>query len=207
MLIGHAEFYCPMGYKLVYFGERSRIKQLNNTLAGGFLSTLVLLINTFLTTGHFSRLGIESSPEHVTPESEREARYRFEKGLMPGCRQSCAALVLGDVLVTVPEESRTHKQVVRKAASQRAFEVNPAMRLCYVELPTATMEDERSDWARLADELAARFGLERDRLRIDFAILPSLQPALEAGRTRLADGRLVHGGTCLLYTSPSPRDS
>ena len=28
-----------------------------------------------------------------------------------------AALVLGDVLVTVPEESRTHKQVVRKAAS------------------------------------------------------------------------------------------
>ena len=150
-------------------------------------------------SGHFSRLGIESSPEHVTPESEREARYRFEKGLMPGCRQSCAALVLGDVLVTVPEESRTHKQVVRKAASQRAFEVNPAMRLCYVELPTATMEDERSDWARLADELAARFDLDREALAIDPLVLPALQPALHGGRTRTPEGEIFHAVTATVW--------
>ncbi|MCB9155377.1 MAG: DUF4445 domain-containing protein, partial [Caldilineae bacterium] len=143
-------------------------------------------------SGHFSRLGIDSSPDHVTPEAAREARYRSEKGLMPDCRQSCAALVLGDVLVTVPEESRTHKQVVRKAASQRAFEVNPAMRLCYVELPPASLEDERSDWARLADELAARFDLDREALSFDPAILPTLQPALNAGRTRTADGQILH---------------
>ena len=150
-------------------------------------------------SGHFSRLGIESSPEHVTPESEREARYRLEKGLMPGCRQSCAALVLGDVLVTVPEESRTHKQVVRKAASQRAFEVTPAMRLCYVELPTATMEDERSDWARLADELATRFDLNREALAIDPLVLPALQPALHGGRTRTPEGEIFHAVTATVW--------
>ena len=150
-------------------------------------------------SGHFSRLGIESSPDHVTPEAEREARYRLEKGLMPGCRQSCAALVLGDVLVTVPEESRTHKQVVRKAASQRVFEIDPAMRLCYVELPTATMEDERSDWARLADELAARFDLDRAALAIDPMILPAVQPALHAGRTRTSEGEILHAVTATVW--------
>lgn len=149
--------------------------------------------------GYFSRLGIESSPDHVTPEGAREARYRLEKGLLPDCRQSCAALVLGDVLVTVPEESRTHKQVVRKAASQRAFEVNPAMRLCYVELPSATMDDERSDWARLADELAARHHLDRATLAIDPAILPALQPALAAGRTRTPEGDTVHAVTATIW--------
>ena len=30
-------------------------------------------------SGHFSRLG-SSLPDHVTPEAEREARYRLEKG-------------------------------------------------------------------------------------------------------------------------------
>ena len=149
--------------------------------------------------GYFARYSIESATDHVSGEAAREESYRLEKGLLPGCRMSCAALVQGDVLVTVPEESQAHKQVVRKAATERAIQINPAARLCYVELPPASLEDERSDWARLADELAARFGLERDRLRIDFAILPSLQPALEAGRTRLADGRLVHGVTATVW--------
>ncbi len=149
--------------------------------------------------GYFARYGVELAADHVSGEAAREESYRLEKGLLPGCRMSCAALVQGDVLVTVPEESQAHKQVVRKAATERAIRINPAARLCYVELAPASLEDERSDWARLADELAARFGLERDRLRIDFAILPSLQPALEAGRTRLADGRLVHGVTATVW--------
>jgi uncharacterized 2Fe-2S/4Fe-4S cluster protein (DUF4445 family) len=149
--------------------------------------------------GTFARHGITSSAQHVTGEGEREAAYRADKGLLPGCRMSCAALVQGDVLVTVPEESRAHKQVVRKAATARSVELDPAVRLCYVELPPASLEDERSDWARLADELAARFGLERDRLRIDPAILPGLQPALRQGRARSASGEFMHGITATLW--------
>ena len=149
--------------------------------------------------GVFARHGIESSNHHITGEGEREAAYRADKGLLPGCRMSCDARVQGDVLVTVPEESRAHKQVVRKAASVRAIELDPAVRLCYVELPPASMEDERSDWARLADELAARFALPRPSLRIDSAILPSLQPALRQGRSRLRGGQIVHGVTATLW--------
>jgi len=103
------------------------------------------------------------------------------------------------VLVTVPEESRAHQQVVRKAATARAVVLDPAVRLCYVELPPASLEDERSDWARLADELAARFALPRPSLRIDPTILPSLQPALRQGRSRLSDGQIVHGVTATLW--------
>jgi len=149
--------------------------------------------------GFFARHGISSAASHVTGEGAREALYRAEKGLLPDCRMSCDARVLGDVLVTVPEESRGHKQVVRKAAAARPVVLDPAVRLCYVELPPASLEDERSDWQRLADELAARFGLDRQRLRIDPAILPDVQPALRQGRLRLADGQIVHGVTAALW--------
>jgi uncharacterized 2Fe-2S/4Fe-4S cluster protein (DUF4445 family) len=149
--------------------------------------------------GVFARHGIESSNQHITGEGEREAAYRAEKGLLPGCRMSCDARVHGDVLVTVPEESRAHKQVVRKAATARAVVLDPAVRLCYVELRPAGLEDERSDWARLADELAVRFGLERAALRIDPAVLPALQPALRQGCTRTIDDEIVHGVTATLW--------
>lgn len=149
--------------------------------------------------GIFPRHGIQSSAQHVTAEGEREAAYRAGKGLLPGCRMSCAALVQGDVLVTVPEESRARPQVVRKAATARALEVDPAVRLCYVELAPASLEDERGDWERLADELAARFALPREALRLDPALLPALQPALRHGRWRLASGEVVHGVTVTLW--------
>lgn len=150
-------------------------------------------------TGNFARYGIQSAADHISSEGEREARYRTEKGLLPDCRMSCAALVQGDVVVTVPEESRAHKQVVRKTASARPVELDPALRLCYVELPPASLDDERSDWARLADELAARFALPRTALSIDPAILPSLQPALRQGRKTSPDGVVIHAVTATVW--------
>jgi len=148
--------------------------------------------------GHFARYGIHSAAEHVNAAGEREIRYREEKGLLPGCRMSCAAEVQGNLVVTVPEESRGQRQVVRKAAGARPVELAPAVRLCYVELPPASLEDERSDWARLADELAARFALPRAALRLDAVLLPALQPALAAGRLRQGD-ELRHGVTLTLW--------
>lgn len=150
-------------------------------------------------TGNFARYGIQSTAGHVSSEGEREAHYRAEKGLLPGCRMSCAAQVQGDVVVTVPEESRAHKQVVRKAAAARPVELDPALRLCYVELPPASLDDERSDWTRLADELAARFALPRTPLHIDPAILPSLQPALRHGRKTGTDGAVIHAVTATVW--------
>lgn len=131
--------------------------------------------------GDFAKFAIRSAAEHLTPAGEREIEYAHKHSFGEGERLSCACQVIGDLVIRVPEESQTRKQVVRKAAGvERAIAVDAPMRLYYVELPAAELKDHRGDWQRLTDEMAAVHGLEN--LRIDPAILPGLQPALAVGR-------------------------
>ncbi len=133
--------------------------------------------------GDFAKFGVTSRADHLTPPGEREtsnaAKYNFEAN----ARMSCGCQVTGDVVIRVPEESQTRKQVVRKAAGvARAITVDAPMRLYYVELPTPQLKDHRGDWERLRDELHTVHGLEN--LRCDLSILRTLQPALTvASRT------------------------
>jgi uncharacterized 2Fe-2S/4Fe-4S cluster protein (DUF4445 family) len=111
---------------------------------------------------------------------DREIEYARKFGFAPDARLSCACEILSDVVIRVPEESQTRKQVVRKAAGvERAISVDAAMRLYYIELPTPSLKDHRGDWERLQDELRSVHGL--DGLSIDLHALRSLQPALAAG--------------------------
>ncbi|MFN8487759.1 MAG: ASKHA domain-containing protein [Caldilineaceae bacterium] len=130
-------------------------------------------------TGDFAKLGIRSSPEHLTPPGERETKYATRYHFEPDARMSCACQVTGDLVIRVPEESQTRKQVVRKAAGiERPITVDAVMRLYYVELPTPPLKDHRGDWERLQAELRTVHGLEN--LRIDLTALRSLQPTLAA---------------------------
>ncbi len=129
--------------------------------------------------GDFPKFGVRSAAEHVTAPGERERvsaeRFQFEAN----ARMSCACQVRGDLVIQVPEESQTRKQVVRKAAGvERPITVDAAMRLYYVELPPAPLKDHRGDWERLCDELRAVHGLTE--LRADLTVLRTLQPALAA---------------------------
>jgi uncharacterized 2Fe-2S/4Fe-4S cluster protein (DUF4445 family) len=129
--------------------------------------------------GDFAKHGIHSSADHLTPPGEREVssaeRFNFE----PNARMSCACQVLGDLVIFVPEESQTRKQVVRKAAGvERAITVDAAMRLYFVELPPAEIKDHRGDWERLRDTL--RDVHELEVTDIDLTVLRKLQPALAA---------------------------
>lgn len=129
--------------------------------------------------GDFAKFGVVSRTDHLTPPGEREtsnaAKYDFE----PNARMSCGCQVIGDVVIRVPEESQTRKQVVRKAAGvAREITVDAPMRLYYVELPTPELKDHRGDWERLRDELQTVHGLEN--LRCDLSVLRTLQPALAA---------------------------
>jgi uncharacterized 2Fe-2S/4Fe-4S cluster protein (DUF4445 family) len=127
--------------------------------------------------GEFAKFGVRSSASALTPPGEREERYAGRYAFRPGERLSCACQVVGDVVIRVPEESQTRKQVVRKAAGvERAITVDAAMRLYYVELPTPHLKDHRGDWQRLQAELHAVHGLED--LTIDLGALRALQPAL-----------------------------
>ena len=97
-----------------------------------------------------------------------------------GCRLACAAQVLGDLLILVPEESQARKQIIAKAATDRVIDVCPAVRQVYVECEAARLDDPRGDWERLQEALASQWSLRG--LTIDVLALRTLQPALREGR-------------------------
>jgi uncharacterized 2Fe-2S/4Fe-4S cluster protein (DUF4445 family) len=128
--------------------------------------------------GHFAKHAITSAPSHLSPVEEVERLY-CEKNHVDGRRLACAARVLDDVLISVPEESQARKQIIAKAATERVIEVRPAVRQVYVEVTPATIHDHRGDWERLQTALEEQWHLTD--LTIDFRALPTLQSALRKG--------------------------
>ncbi len=129
--------------------------------------------------GDFAKFGVRSSSAALTPPGAREIQYAARFGFEADARLSCACELLDDVVIRVPEESQTRKQVVRKAAGvERAMSVDAAMRLYYVELEIPHMKDHRGDWERLQAGLEGTHGLTG--LQIDLRALRTLQPALAA---------------------------
>ena len=128
--------------------------------------------------GHFPKHGITSNADHLTPPTAREIEYSQEHRL-DGRRLACAAEVLGDLLISVPEESQARKQVIAKAASERSIEIDPAVRQVYVEVQPPDLSDPRGDWERLEAALDEQWELKG--LSLDSSVLPTLQSALREG--------------------------
>jgi uncharacterized 2Fe-2S/4Fe-4S cluster protein (DUF4445 family) len=121
-----------------------------------------------------------SRPGHLTPFAEAEARFIDAAERAQGFRLACAAAIRGDLLIDVPEQSRTGVQVARKGAGSQTVSLNPAVRLVGVTLPPPDLADPRGDYERLAAALAARLGGERPA--IDHPALRALPGALRQGR-------------------------
>lgn len=128
--------------------------------------------------GEFTKHGIRSQVDHVTAADDREHSLLSQSnGELPAhCRLSCSAFVQGDLLIYVPEESRAHKQIIRKAATERIIEVDPTVRQLYVQVEPAQLGEHRGDWGRLQAALADQWELYN--LTIDLPILRKLQPVL-----------------------------
>ena len=152
--------------------------------------------------GAFAKHGITSLPEHLSAPGEVEAEYRRVSGLAPDRRLSCAATLLGDALIDVPPESQVHRQVVRKGVEVRDFEIDPVVRLHYVEVVPPELASPSGDLARLHDALAAEWGLTG--LETDLQVVRALQPALEAGDYKVTVA--VHDGRWLSAVWPGFHD-
>jgi uncharacterized 2Fe-2S/4Fe-4S cluster protein (DUF4445 family) len=136
-------------------------------------------------TGAFAKHAIDSSAEHVTPADETEREY-FERhgwGEPDGARLACAACVTGDVLLTVPPESQSRRQIIRKSASERVIDVDPVLYLVYLEVEEHRLGERKGDWERLQDALRREWGW--DVARIDLQALRRLGPALKEGKHRV----------------------
>jgi uncharacterized 2Fe-2S/4Fe-4S cluster protein (DUF4445 family) len=145
--------------------------------------------------GAFPKHQITSSPAHLAPAGSVEQDYRRTDGLAPDRRLSCLAHVEGDVLIDVPPESQVHRQVVRKGITVREFEIDPVVRLHYVEMEQPALASPSGDLGRLQDALAREWQLHD--LETDLDVIRALQPALTAGKYRVTvavhDGRRITG--------------
>ena len=146
--------------------------------------------------GSFPKHGIESREAHLSPFGSVEAEYRERRGeLAPQRRLSCAAHLRGDAVIDVPPESQVYRQVVRKEAEARTIELDPVVRLHYVEVAPPELASPSGDLVRLQESLEKEWGL-RD-LQADLAVIRALQPALEAGKWAVTvavhDGREISG--------------
>ena len=148
--------------------------------------------------GEFAKHGITSSQESLTPFSEPERRYAKRMSLAEGRRLSCSARIEADVVIDVPASSQVHRQVVRKEAEVRSIELDPVVRLHYVQVREPDMHDPSGDLRRLYDALEKEWGL-RD-LSSDLRVLQAVQPALRAGGWAVTVA--VHAGTRILGVWP-----
>ena len=152
--------------------------------------------------GRFAKHGITSRHDHISPGGEVEARYDTRRGLAAGRRLSCQARLLGDLVIDVPADSQVHKQVVRKRAEVRDIELDPVVRLYYVEVERPDMANPTGDLERLRQALVEQWGL--GALTSDLRTVQGLQAALRRGDWQVTVA--VHDGTRIIAVWPGFRD-
>lgn len=156
-----------------------------------------------LSEGEFAKHGVISTPNSLSPFSEMEARYQSEVSqLKPGRRLSCSTTILSDVVIDVPPESQVHRQVVRKRAEVHDIELDPVVRIYYVEVQEPDMHDPSGDLRRLQDALEFEWRLTQ--LRCDLRFVQELQSALRAGDWKVTVA--IHDDTKIIAVWPGYRD-
>src|SRR5512134_2447776 len=123
--------------------------------------------------GNFPKEGITSAMKHLSGLDEKEIKVLKRKDSDEHVRLACCTKILGDVLVFVPEASRTGKQVVSKAAGKIKVRLKPAVRKYYVELPLPTLDDPLGDFERIEQVLYAA-NPKMKKLSIDYRALQKL---------------------------------
>ncbi|MCB1814969.1 MAG: DUF4445 domain-containing protein [Candidatus Competibacteraceae bacterium] len=152
--------------------------------------------------GEFAKDGIASRPEHLSAFSTTEQEYDRLNGLKKGRRLSCQTQVLGDVIVDVPQDSQVHRQVVRKRAEVQDIELDPIVRLYYVEVQEPNMHDPSSDLRRL--EEALEFEWRLTNLFTDIRVIQELQLALRQGEWKVTVA--IHDDNKIIAVWPGLRE-
>ena len=152
--------------------------------------------------GEFAKDGIASRPEHLSALTATEQEYDRLNGLKKGRRLSCQTQILGDVIVDVPPDSQVHRQIVRKRAEVQDIELDPIVRLYYVEVQEPNMHDPSSDLRRL--EEALEFEWRLTNLFTDIRVIQELQLALRQGEWKVTVA--IHDDNKIIAVWPGLRE-
>ena len=128
--------------------------------------------------GVFAKHGITSAASHLSPPDTTEEGWRA-RGLNAARRLSCSARIDGDLVIDVPSEFATNRQVVRKRAETRRIAVDSTISLHTVTVAPPDMHAPLGD----ADRLLATLHLPG--VELDPALLGSLQTVLREGNWRV----------------------
>lgn len=156
-----------------------------------------------LSEGEFAKHGLTSRTDNLSPFTDMERRYEAQVGaLRSGRRLSCSAQLLGDVVIDVPPDSQVHRQVVRKRAEVHDIDLDPIVRLYYVEVQEPDMHDPSGDLRRVKEALEFEWRLTE--LRCDLRLVQDLQQALRQGHWKVTVA--VHNDDKIIAVWPGYRD-
>ena len=130
--------------------------------------------------GDFPKHEINSLADNLSAFTKTEERWeKVKKISLNGRRLSCQAKLLGDVVIDVPPDSQVHKQVVRKGADLLDIELDPLVRLHFVQVEEPDMHSPTGDLQRIKQALAKEWQL--NNLSVEPSLLPTLQKVLREG--------------------------
>ena len=133
--------------------------------------------------GEFPKHGVSVSKDALSDWNSVEQRYDDKRGLKSGRRLGCQAQVNSDVVIDVPVESQVHKQVVRKAASDRVIQMDPGTKLYFVQVEEPNMHEPKGDLERLSRALKDQWDIEG--VTCDLRNLVQLQTVLRKGNWQI----------------------
>jgi uncharacterized 2Fe-2S/4Fe-4S cluster protein (DUF4445 family) len=110
---------------------------------------------------------VEKEKGNVSSIAEAENRFLSSAEISAGYRLACCTSVMGNVVVRIPEESRTGRQRLQVEGIETPVKLEPLVKKYFVKLQGPTLKDPRSDVDRLLDELLVQYGLENLELTYD----------------------------------------
>ncbi|MFK8025651.1 MAG: ASKHA domain-containing protein [Ilumatobacter sp.] len=141
---------------------------------------------------------VPTDPGALTGWTTAEDEYKGRRPILEGQRLGCMAQVCGDVVVEIPAASQVHQQVVRKSVDVGDIEIDPLVRLHYVELDKAELSSELRGLAeQIAERLADDFDLTIERF--DIGVLPLLAGAAKRGDNSVTVGVRHQREVCAVY--------
>ncbi|MEQ8366060.1 MAG: ASKHA domain-containing protein [Roseicyclus sp.] len=134
--------------------------------------------------GDFPKHGVTAREGALSDWNAVEERYDRVRGLKEGRRLGCQATVQSDIVIDVPPESQVHRQVVRKAASTRTIQMDPATRLVLIEVQEPDMHEPSGDFERVQAALKDQWQIEN--VTCPLPVLTKLQTALRKGNWQIS---------------------
>lgn len=95
----------------------------------------------------------------VNQINTKELEFLTPAEIEDNVRLACLTKVIGNLVVKVPESSRTGKQRLQIEGIDTSIEINPSVSKYYIELEFPTLEDPRSDADRLLEFLQEKHSL------------------------------------------------